>query len=482
MICKNTFLMSIYVYSYTGSTDDSLPKIEWLKNIEPKSSGWTNAGKDNSKDKVGIMPEIKWGNLPEKIDSKSSRLTNIEEDVFKPDAFHEIKWGGRNPNIPDATTVRYISEDEDVDTAIPSIKWGDATTETTSKRVSPAIDPVHVVPDPSPNVTIIDRKRVLEGGITDHNSPPTRKLISELKFRVDMNIFDKVITKFAEKARAPLLFAVLPPPPPTFVARVQRDLNNAETPKEELINEIITAIYLRNEDGPPIFWCGGSIIDDRTILSAAHCFHQKDPSKYFALIGAYDLSGNNEGREPVANYPIETIIIHENYTRPLYYNDIAILTVTEPIKYNKYVSPVCLPIHQKEFVGKPATIIGWGDTQFGKEIIQNLFCQTGSSSNILQQGQIPIITNEECDRRFQKLPSYSKLFPSGVSDKFICADFGENRQDSCQGDSGGPMMHYDVGWSIIGIVSFGVGCNTDGFAGVYTRVTEYVDWIEEHRS
>ncbi|CAM1295041.1 Uncharacterised protein g1169 [Pycnogonum litorale] len=232
----------------------------------------------------------------------------------------------------------------------------------------------------------------------------------------------------------------------------------------------MVAIFRLNELNKSQYWCGGTIIDDFTVLSAAHCFQFRDPSKYVIRVEEYDLNSDTDGRHPI-DHLVKEIRIHANYSKFAHYDDIAIMKTKTRIRYTNHAKPICLPGRNiGDLNGSQASVIGWGDIEFA-----------GPSASILQEAVQPIVSNSKCDNDFKKLSTYSKIFRNGITAGFLCADHGINKQDACRGDSGGPLMIYRGSWIIVGIISFGYRCAETGFPGVYTRVSEYLSWIEENR-
>lgn len=114
---------------------------------------------------------------------------------------------------------------------------------------------------------------------------------------------------------------------------------------------------------------------------------------------------------------------------------------------------------------------GWGRTQ-----------EDGQMTSILQNTQVPIISNEECKEKYLNL--HDDRYRAGqFGDRVICAGFTDGGQDSCGGDSGGPIMfphnrNRTYRYFQIGIVSFGHACAHPNIPAIYTNVLKFTDWID----
>ncbi|KAG1696677.1 Clotting factor B [Nymphon striatum] len=195
------------------------------------------------------------------------------------------------------------------------------------------------------------------------------------------------------------------------------------------------------------YLCGGTIINDRYIVSAAHCFKKSAssrivPERYVIRLAEHDITDNNNGQE----YDVEEIIVHSEYKPPVAYHDIALLKK------------------------KSVTVIGWGTTAFA-----------GADSPKLREASIPVTSNTHCNESYIKIRAF-KTYPQGITPNIICAGEITGGKDACQGDSGGPLMILDQSrkWTLVGVVSGGFQCARPGFPGVYTRVTEYLNWIAQN--
>ncbi|KAJ2947827.1 hypothetical protein O0L34_g9614 [Tuta absoluta] len=210
-------------------------------------------------------------------------------------------------------------------------------------------------------------------------------------------------------------------------------------------------------------FCGGSLIDDRHVLSAAHCVAHMtswDVARLTARLGDHNIRQNTETMH--IERKIKRVVRHRGFDMRTLYNDVAILTLDQPVQFTKNIRPICLPSGGRAYAGLVATVIGWGSLR-----------ESGPQPSVLQEVSIPIWSNSECRMK------YGSAAPGGIVEHMLCA--GKASMDSCSGDSGGPLMVNDGGrWTQVGVVSWGIGCGKGQYPGVYTRVTAFLPWIQKN--
>ncbi|KAF5291988.1 hypothetical protein FQA39_LY14149 [Lamprigera yunnana] len=212
-------------------------------------------------------------------------------------------------------------------------------------------------------------------------------------------------------------------------------------------------------------FCGGSLIDNIHILSAAHCVaHMSswDVARLTVRLGDHNIKIDSEVKH--IEKKVKRVVRHRGFDSRTLYNDVSILTMDSPVAFTHQVRPICLPRSTGEsHEGKTGTVIGWGSIR-----------ESGPQPQVLQEVNIPIWSNTNCRRK------YGPAAPGGIVDHMLCA--GQANRDSCSGDSGGPLMINDGKWTQVGIVSWGIGCGKGQYPGVYTRVQTFLPWIKKNIS
>ncbi|KAL0134164.1 hypothetical protein PUN28_001180 [Cardiocondyla obscurior] len=240
--------------------------------------------------------------------------------------------------------------------------------------------------------------------------------------------------------------------------------------KTRIVGGNVTSVYdypwlvSLNKNGK--FYCAGTLISRKHVLTAAHCLEGFD-FRTIKLIFLMDSDHSSLGRNTIARR-IKSVTIHENYHSYTFNNDIGIIEMDEPISLRGVVRTACLPEDQMiDYTGALATAVGWGRTG-----------ETKPLSDELRRVNLPILSKEECDQA-----GYAK---NRITENMLCAGYilhpeGTGAQDACFGDSGGPLHVKGIygQLELIGIISWGRGCGRPNFPGIFTKLTNYIGWLKD---
>ena len=236
------------------------------------------------------------------------------------------------------------------------------------------------------------------------------------------------------------------------------------------VNYFLALIY----DGREKAGCGGAIISENVILTAGHCVTYP---LYTQPPISVKVGHSNQFSTEIQEVSIDLIKFHEDFgwhdKFQFIKNDIALLKLSQPLKFDDSVSPICLP-SEDTAIKDTLSQAGWGyvNSRRGLAFPEQL----QFLDNLIH---VPI---ENCSKEYQKA---SKRYDFEFDDLTICASGQLGFTDGCEGDSGGPLFQAidddeeNMRYETIGIVSFGDRDCKSKVPAVYTKVTKYLSWIRD---
>ncbi|XP_045489848.1 chymotrypsin-2-like [Pieris rapae] len=206
--------------------------------------------------------------------------------------------------------------------------------------------------------------------------------------------------------------------------------------------------------------CGGSIINEEYVLTAASCVYRMKRHILSIVVGRHAIDNGGD------RYKIKKLIPHANYSNSVEKNNIALIQIEGRFKFSDKVQPIEL-LKEMVPIGKKCLFTGFGYVDLRRQTVPNN----------LQMLEYKTISNDDCTKKFIRSP-YSQFVPIDAGQ--LCAERQENK-GACYGDFGGPLViQNEKNKTVqIGVLSWVVPC-ARYYPEVFNSVHGFYNWIQSN--